>query len=444
MSDQNWHGRQHRFRDIAPGGRRSNLHYARRRRRRDQRTIQQVRPTNFDQLTAVENLVRIFEVIRREKGQAPGIDGIRYDDLSRREVYEIARQVSRALRQGRYRPHPARLRRIPKSDRRSYRTLRLRVIFDRVIATALTEMVTPLVDSIFLPRNYGFRPRVGPWDMLADMAIDAVVRNCWVNAIDDVANAFDNVLIALVIAALRHHLADEQLLTLAETILKGGKPDKQIKIDQGSAFSPLGLNILLHHVLDILMTQDPPLTLWYRYADNLVYLCQSVSEGNQILDRIRNLLHPTGLTLKGKDGPPADLRAGQTKQVLGLTVRHKDGQMQFDLGSNTWKNLSRTLVETHRTNTPPTTARSAVRGWIQSYGPAFRNTATSDISDQILREAATHGFQEIATEQEIHEWMSDAHRSWEELLARKRRERQDAHARPGTAPPATVTPAVSL
>ena len=40
--------------------------------------------------------------------------------------------------------------------------------------------------------------------------------------------------------------------------------------------------------------------LWFRYADNLVYVVRSVSEGRRVLTRIRRLLRKAGLVLKGE------------------------------------------------------------------------------------------------------------------------------------------------
>lgn len=46
---------------------------------------------------------------------APGVDGVRYDDLSKGEWFELFRQVRDAILAGTYRPQPSRLVSIAKA-----------------------------------------------------------------------------------------------------------------------------------------------------------------------------------------------------------------------------------------------------------------------------------------------------------------------------------------
>jgi hypothetical protein len=82
--------------------------------------------------------------------------------LASTEVAELLRTVSRAVRDGAYRPHPPRLVRIPKLTGGS-RTLTIRSLGDRVMAAALHEALTPLWESVFLPQSMAWRPGRGVW-----------------------------------------------------------------------------------------------------------------------------------------------------------------------------------------------------------------------------------------------------------------------------------------
>jgi hypothetical protein len=54
---------------------------------------------------------------------------------------------------------------------------------------------------------------------------------------------------------------------------------------------------------------------YYRYADNVVYLCRSVSAGSQALAHLRQLLEKHQLTLK--KGDIQELDRGQKAELLG-------------------------------------------------------------------------------------------------------------------------------
>ena len=68
---------------------------------------------------------------------------------------------------------------------------------------------------------------------------------------DDIANAFDHVPIEYVMEVFRRHIDDPGLLNIANKVLRGHHTEQHtVGIDQGSALSPLALNVALHHALD--------------------------------------------------------------------------------------------------------------------------------------------------------------------------------------------------
>jgi len=101
-----------------------------------------------------------------------------------------------------------------------------------------------------------------------------------------------------VLADHRLYVQDSGLLQLIDSVLRGGDPGRMVGIAQGCPYSPLALNVRLHHAHDLGMQRAGP-PLWLRYADNLTYSCQSVPEGKQMRERARSLLEQAGLNLKG-------------------------------------------------------------------------------------------------------------------------------------------------
>ena len=83
------------------------------------------------------------------------------------------------------------------------------------------------------------------------------------------------------------------------------------------------------HALDKPFSDNAVHPPWLRYADNLVYLCQSVNEGRAAIQAAQDLLRPIGMELKGKDGPVDLSQRGAQATVLGISIRW-DGQVQYD------------------------------------------------------------------------------------------------------------------
>ena len=110
-----------------------------------------------DQIAHPENLMQVFQELKVNAGQAPGIDHVTYSDLSLPEVGSCMRGLSNVVLTGLYRPAPSLLVQIPKTSGKGHRTLALRAILDRVVSAALNKAMTPFWDKMFLPGI--FRPR---------------------------------------------------------------------------------------------------------------------------------------------------------------------------------------------------------------------------------------------------------------------------------------------
>jgi retron-type reverse transcriptase len=345
-------------------------------------------------------------------GPAPGHDGVSYDDLSRSEVCEAMRELSKSLLLGTYVPQPARSVKIPKQAG-GHRELALSDITHRVVGTALKEALTPLWETIFLPASYGFRPGRSTWTLLADLKHAVETQNRWVIAVDDVKQAFDNVSIGDALADHRRHLTAPEVLQLIEIVLRGGE-NRQVGIAQGCPYSPTTLNLRLHYALDTSISRyltNPPL---YRYADNLAFACSSASEGKQALNQAGQLLQPAGLTLKHSD-QPVDLRSGGEIQLLGSTLSHRDGELALELGQSAWTSLKQDLLEAHNRTDPVKHAQNVVNGWISAFGPAFK-TCRSDLTNQILSSAAECGFRELGNPALLIQQMEMAWDHWQTTL----------------------------
>lgn len=379
----------------------------------------------FDGVIDHENLLVVYDRLRKEGGQAPGGDGLGYDDLSRSEIAAALRQVSHAIRNRRYRPHPTRPVRIPKSNGR-YRELRLATIVDRTVAKALQEAIIPVLDPIFSDTVFGFRPSGrtgdprqdrGVWPMLLSIERTAIEQGAWVIAQDDIRDAFPSVPVNDVLADFNRHITDDSVLWLIETVLRGHEGQSRTTgIDQGSAVSPVALLLRLHHALVLpLVAAGQGHPLWHcEYADNFVFACRSVIEGQQALARAREILLSAGFALKSEDGPPNNLkRRGAHVEILGFRLGHREGRLQYGLGRKAWEKLERRLTDTHDLPDPQNAARAVAQGWVASHGPAFEDEANDRQTIQRLWETAGQKvFRELGSEAELQEHLLKARQRW--------------------------------
>jgi retron-type reverse transcriptase len=376
----------------------------------------------MEQIADPENLIRVFHELKRNAGQAPGVDGVTYVDLSAIEVGACMRGLAQVLVHGHYRPAPSRLVTIPKANGKGNRALSLRNILDRVVASALNEALTPVWENIFLPNSMGFRLRRGPWDMLIQLEKTMVETDSWVIAIDDIQDAFDHVNLEDLMDDHRRHLQDSKLLDLIEFLLRGGRNQSRKEgMEQGNAYSPTCLNVRLHHAHDLGFNQGQMHPSWLRYADNLVYLTRDVPEGLQTLRQSQALLQSSGFTLKGEDGPPVNLQEGKA-HLLGFLLSCGGNQVVYGLDDCAWKGLEQSLEKAHELPNPPLCAARVVQGWIGAYGPAFEGTRRK-VLERVLGTATSHGFRELATPDELwDEWKS----SWEDWRRRRKALCQDS------------------
>jgi hypothetical protein len=382
------------------------------------------------EIATVDNLVAVFEKMKRENGTAPGPDRIRFGHIGRSELYGVMKTAREAVLAGRYRPGPAREVKIPKAGKPEYRTLTIRNLIDRVIAKAVHEALEPFWEGIFLGGSHGFRPERSNWTLLVELGQCMAEQDRWVLVSDDVKNAFPSVQIDRVLADHRYYNnLSNRLLTLLETILRGGDPQRAEGLDQGSPYMPVALNVHLHHAFDLeahTLGGDPEHpTPWYRYADNLVVPCRSVHEGRLVLGNMAARLRDVGLTLKGEnDGLPVNLRRGQSVQLLGFTLFKQGDQLGIKLGQGAWKSLERNLLQAHESNEPTVAAEAAISGWIDSYGPAFRNRRQDRTIANLRRLAAKYGFTELPGTAYYQTRFRGAYQRWVQLRCDRTRAAQ--------------------
>lgn len=408
------------------GPRDSGFYFHQRRQRKLQRQSGEFEAPTLELVFSRENLFRSFQALKQEGGQAPGIDGIRYDDLSPQEAGDIMAELSERILRDTWRPSETRPVLIPKKSSSERRELRIAVIGDRFVAKALHDAMKPLLEVVFLGSSYGFRPQRSVLHLLADLGENMERLGHWVVTEDDIRKAFDNVPVAVALqshnqlfneagvraryqrAGLSGEKETGRLLRLVKRLLGGPDQCRMIGIDQGSPYSPDVLNLVLHYHHDVPLSRNegnpPPV----RYADNLVSLSSSVYQGRQARSRSSKAIEAIQLGIKAPR-PPANLALQEETELLGFNLRKRDDRLELGVPAGAWENLRSSLLKAHEESCPTEAATAIVRGWINSYGPAFESVEGA--VHWLLITAAELGFQEL-DRQELLRQAEQARQRW--------------------------------
>ena len=246
-----------------------------------------------------------------------GVDGQTVQQFAEAVDQRLSR-LSDALKTGSYVPLPVRRVYIPKPDGRK-RPLGIPAVRDRVVQTALRNVLEPIYEREFAEHSYGFRPGRGAKDALR--RVDGLLQGGYRYVVDaDLKSYFDTIPHERLTALVGQRVADGRVLALVAAYLKQGVLEDLREwtpiqgTPQGAVISPLLANIYLHP-LDVLM-RDGGYEMT-RYADDFVVLARTEPEARHILGRIQQWVEEAGLTLHPEKTRIVDTHAPGGFDFLG-------------------------------------------------------------------------------------------------------------------------------
>jgi RNA-directed DNA polymerase len=107
---------------------------------------------------------------------AAGIDGQSLADFAQDEKNNLYKIWNRMC-SGSYFPPPVKAVEIPKAGGRGTRVLGVPTVSDRIAQTVVTMVLEPLVEPVFHPDSYGYRPGRSALD-----AVGVCRQRCWTQA----------------------------------------------------------------------------------------------------------------------------------------------------------------------------------------------------------------------------------------------------------------------
>ena len=220
-------------------------------------------------------LVHAWEHVQKNNGR-PGVDGISIASFSKKLFYHLG-QLRLQVQTGAYVPGARREGVITSNDGKPPRTYSVLNIRDRVLQTAVSDVLRPLIEPTFHEGSFAYRS--GRSTRMAIAAI-ADLHNegyRWVihADIDDFFEAIDW---SLMLNKLKEACRDESIVRLVSAWLQAPvqQTDKTLiknerGLVQGSPLSPLLSNLYLNELDQRLEGQGRRII---RYADDFLVLCR--------------------------------------------------------------------------------------------------------------------------------------------------------------------------
>ena len=191
----------------------------------------------------METLRAAYRMAKTNNG-APGIDGVRFEDIEASGVEAFLEQIRDELVARTYQPMRVRRKEIPKDGGTKVRVLGIPTIRDRVVQGALKLILEPIFEAAFQSGSYGYRPKRSAHAAVERVA-EAIAR--WKTRVIDIALQayFDNVRHHVLLAKVAKRVNDADVMHLLQGILKASGSKG---VPQGGVLSPWLSNLYLTEV----------------------------------------------------------------------------------------------------------------------------------------------------------------------------------------------------
>ena len=214
------------------------------------------------------------------------------------------------LHRGAYRAKPSRRVYIPKADGRQ-RPLGIATMEDKIVQSAVVEVLNSIYEADFLGFSYGFRPGRSQHNALDALVVGLKRKKVnWV--LDaDIRDFFTSLDHGWLGRFLEHRIGDKRVLRLIQQWLDAGVvedgswAESKEGTPQGATVSPLLANVYLHYVFDQWAErwrrrQARGDVIVVRYADDFVVGFEHREDAERFQQELSERLAKFGLDLKAE------------------------------------------------------------------------------------------------------------------------------------------------
>jgi len=244
---------------------------------------------------------------RLRKDAASGVDGVTYQEYERNLEANLEDLEGRLRRKG-YRARLVRRKYIPKGNGKM-RPLGIPALEDKLVQTAVTQILLAIYEVDFLPCSYGYRLGTGAHDAIRALTEELQFgRHNFVYEAD-IKGFFENIRWDRLEQMLRQRISDGAIINLIRKWLRAGILEEDGRVihpqtgtPQGGIVSPVLANIYLHYALDLwfqrrVRPQQRGQCRLIRYADDFVVGFECRHEAEAFDQALKTRLGQFGLEL---------------------------------------------------------------------------------------------------------------------------------------------------
>lgn len=371
--------------------------------------------------------------LRGNGPKAPGPDEVRLHRLGDDELRGLARALAPALATDTYRPGKERVKWVPKASGTGSRPIVVMNGRDRVVQKAAALVLRPMLDPLFDPLSFAYRP----WrkrEQAVAVAEQLAVGGYPVWLTHDLRDAYGRVPVSRLLDVFTKLLPCDRLRGFLALVLPPQSPSLG-GIKQGGPLSPIALEVYLYHFLDTPWRRTGLDVRVIRYADDLLLTARSAGDAAAADALARNLMTPAGMLLKDPlADAETDLRTSEGgTEWLGYRFRLASTGFQIHLGSRALDRLGQRLHLAHMKTRPSRRASQVLRAWFGQLGPCYRWEDAAAVCRSAIATATAYGFEEVPQ-------MGDLSRLWSAAAGRWQATRRAVRKNPGYLRAGPLTP----
>lgn len=259
----------------------------------------------YHHVVDVDNLRACYGTLKANK--ATGVDGVTKEQYGKNLVQNL-QDLSQRLKDMKYRPQPKRRSYVPKPGSDKGRPLGISSFEDKLVESAVKQVLEPIYEQAFEDSSYGYRPGRSPHQCLDELG--RTIQQEYVNHVveADIRSFFDKVNHKWMLKFLEHRIGDPRIIRLISRMLKAGvMEDGLVRASeegtpQGAILSPLLSNIYLHYALDLWFSRRfkgrcRGQAYYFRFADDFVACFQYQSDATAFREQLEDRLQGFGLEL---------------------------------------------------------------------------------------------------------------------------------------------------
>ena len=301
-------------------------------------------------------------------------------------------QLHYDLQNDHYLPEPLQVMQIGKKSRTSTRSLRLPALSDKIVQEAVRSVIAPVIDKRLSANCYAYRKGKGIYGAVKKVSSILQANNHHWVVHADIDNFFDNIQRDLLLKQLTSLVSDTMLVRLIRLWLetggydrKGNWQERSAGISQGSGLSPCLANLYLTPLDRFLDKQD---IIWIRYADDVLMLTRTRSQGQLALKNVINFLSST-LNLSLNTNPRPVVGASSGFVFLGITFDKR----QRRISARSLENISTRLHTIAHSPYPVLDKLEQISSSIQSIARHYKglvNKASMHDIEQYIQDSVLH------------------------------------------------------